>query len=147
MLRSRLLVSTAAMAVASVRCDGRESAWSAPELVSQFSLVLVRSGLFRRQVDGSEIVVDACSGYLERAGSEHRIAHPAGGDICTTFTINSAVLDATTRGAVLPQNRLDAPIFTSPAVDVAHRALLAQASAGVDAEELEEQALLVVGSV
>src|SRR5262245_5795851 len=147
MLRSPSLLGTPSITVASVRCDGRGSAWSPPESVRHFSVVLVRSGLFRRQVGGSEIVVDACSGYLERAGSEQRFAHPVGGDICTTFTVNSALLDATIHGAALPKDRVDGPIFTSPTVDVAHRALLARAGAGADAEELEERAVLVVGSV
>jgi AraC-like DNA-binding protein len=147
MLRSRRLLATADMAVAAVRCDGGGSAWSAPEPVGHFGLVLVRSGLFRRRVEGSEIVVDACSGYLERAGSEQRIAHPIGGDVCTTFTVDGAVLDATTRGAALPRERADAPIFTSPTVDVAHRALLARVTAGADTEELAERALLLVGTV
>jgi AraC-like DNA-binding protein len=147
MLRSRRLLATADMTVAAVRCDGGGSAWSTPEPVGHFSLVLVRSGLFRRQVDGAEIVADACSGYLERAGSEHRIAHPVGGDICTTFTLSSALLEATTRGAALPRDRADGPILTSPAVDIGHRAFLARACAGADTEELAERALLLVGLV
>src|SRR5262245_43795454 len=147
MLRSRRLLATAEMTVAAVRCDGGGSAWSTPERIRHVSLVLVRSGLFRRQVGGSEIVADACSGYLERAGSEQRIAHPVGGDICTTFTISGALLEATTHGAALPQDRADGPILTSPTIDVGHRAFLARARAGADADELAERALLLVGSV
>lgn len=147
MLRSRRLLATPEMTVAAVDCDGGGSAWSALEPIGHFGLVLVRSGMFRRWVKGSEVVVDACSGYLELMGSEQRIAHPVGGDICTTFTFSAAVLDATTCGAALPQERADGPIFTSSAVDIAHRALLARSRVGADSEELTERALLVVGRV
>jgi AraC-like DNA-binding protein len=141
------LLATAEVTVAAVNCDGRGSAWSTPEAVGHFSLVLVRSGLFRRRVEGSEIVADACSGYVERAGSEQRIAHPVGADKCTTFTVSGALLDATTGGAALPRDRADGPILTSATVDIAHRAFLARACAGADTEELTERALLLVGSV
>jgi AraC-like DNA-binding protein len=147
MLRSRPLLATADVTVAEVRCHGDGQAWSDPEPIRRFGLVLVRSGLFCRRVDGVETVVDACSGYLQRAGSEQQIAHPIGGDVCTSFAIGTDVLDAITSGVVLPPRRIGGPIFTTGAVDLAHRALLARARADASAEELAERALLLIGTV
>jgi AraC-like DNA-binding protein len=146
-LSSRPLVATADVAVAAVRCQGAGPAWSDPEPVGRFGLVLVRSGLFRRQVDGAETVVDTCAGYLQRPGSEQRIAHPLGGDVCTSFRIGAAALDAITGGAALPADRADGPIFTDPAADLGHWALLARARAGAGTDELTERAMLVIGTV
>lgn len=147
MLSSRPLLVTADVTVAAVRCHGAGAAWSDPEPVGRFGLVLVRSGLFRREVDGAETVVDACAGYLHRPGSVQRIAHPAGGDVCTSLTIGPAALDMLTGGVALPRDRTNAPVFTSSAIDLEHRTLLARARAGADADELAERAMLVAGGV
>ncbi len=141
------MLATADMTVEVVSCSGDRPAWSVPEPIDHFGLVLVRSGVFRRQVEGTETVVDACSGYLVRAGSEQRIAHPAGGDVCTSFVIEAATVAAITCGAALPRDRADRPIFTSPSVDLGHRALLARAQAGADTEELAERSQLLIGTV
>lgn len=115
--------------------------------MTKLGLVLARSGLFRREVDGAELVVDACSGYLNRPGSVQRMAHPAGGDVCTAFALDSATYDAITRGAGVPAEVADRPVFTAPEVDLGHRLLAARARAGADAAELTERAFVVVGSV
>jgi AraC-like DNA-binding protein len=130
-----------------VRCRDDGPAWSDPEPVDRFGLVLVRSGLFRRQVDGAETLVDACAGYLQRPGSEQRVAHPAGVDVCTSVTIAAPAVDAITSGAAVPPDRADGPIFTTPAVDLWHRALLARARSGAGTDELGERAMLMIGTV
>jgi AraC-like DNA-binding protein len=110
--------------VTRVACDGRERGWSATEPVTGFGIVLVRTGLFRRLVDGTESVLDATSGYFQRPGSEQRMAHPSGGDLCTSITVGRTQMEALTRGAVLGPSDADRPLHTSPALDLAHRLLL-----------------------
>lgn len=131
---------TAGVAVYEVRCRGDDGpAWSEVELVTGFGIVLVRRGIFRRRVDGSETVVDAGGGYLRRPGSEQRIAHPMGGDVCTSFAVSDPPAEWTASG--------DRPLMTAPEVDLAHRMLVSRARAGADQDELGERAVVLVGSV
>lgn len=53
-LTTRVLVRVPGLTVAEVRCTGEEVGWSPEEAVTGFAVVLVRSGLFRRRVDGVE---------------------------------------------------------------------------------------------
>jgi AraC-like DNA-binding protein len=140
-----MLVSTPEVRVAVVRCRHDGPAWSASEPVTKLGLVLVRSGLFRRRVDGTDSVLDESTGYLNRSGSEQRMAHPAGGDVCTAFGLDATTYDELTRGAVLPPAVHDRPVFTAPEVDLGHRLLAARAGAGP--AELTERAVVVVGNV
>jgi AraC-like DNA-binding protein len=143
-LDARLLVDTEAVTAAEVRCRHEGSGWSDPEPVGRFGMVLVRSGLFRRRVDGVEAVVDACAGYVQRPGSEQRIAHPAGDDVCTFVSLPETELDAVTEGVALSG---DTPVLTTSGLDVGHRALVARARAGAPREELAERAVVLIGSV
>jgi AraC-like DNA-binding protein len=141
MLTSTSLVASDGVAVAEVRCGGEHGpAWSEVEPVTGFGVVLVRGGMFRRRVDGSEVVVDAGDGFLQRPGSEQRIAHPVGGDVCTSFALSGRLAEMTT---AVP----DRPLLTSSEVDLAHRMLVARARAGADPDELSERAVALVGAV
>jgi len=102
--------------------------------------VLVRRGMFRRWVDGSEVVLDPGGGYVERPGSEQRMAHPVGGDVCTSFTVTGSLAEALTSVA-------DEALLTTPETDLAHRTLVARARAGADTGELAERAVTLVGTV
>lgn len=147
MLSAEPLVTTPEVRVAVVRCRHDGPAWSAAEPVTKLGLVLVRSGVFRRRVDGTDLVLDESAGYLNRPGSEQRMAHPAGGDVCTAFSFDTTTYDEITRGAVMPPAAHDRPIFTTPEVDLGHRLLAARARAGADQAELTERAVVVVGEV
>jgi len=138
-----LVLCTEVMA-AEVRCRHEGPRWSQTESADRFGMVLVRSGLFRLEVDGTEGVVDACAGYVQRPGSEQRFAHPAGGDVCTFLSLPTSEYEAVTRGAVLSA---DVPVLTTPAVDLRHRALVARSHAGAEPDELAERAVVLVGSV
>jgi AraC-like DNA-binding protein len=131
------VVEGAGISVLTVRCGGGEPGWSRAEPVARYGLVLVRSGVFGRRVDGREVVVDATGGYLNQPGSEQRMAHPAGGDVCTAFGFGPGLLDDL--GTTLPD---DAVVRTTAAADVQHRAL---ATAPID--EREERAVVLVGTV
>ena len=135
---------TAEVIAAEVRCRHEGPSWSETEPVDRLGMVLVRSGLFRREVDGAEAVVDVCSGYVQRPASEERFAHPAGDDVCTFVSLPGSEYEAVTRGTVLTA---DAPVLTTPAVDIRHRALVARSYAGAGADELAERAVVLVGSV
>jgi AraC-like DNA-binding protein len=146
-LSAEPLVTTPEIRVAVVSCRHDGPAWSAAEPVTKLGLVLVRSGVFRRRVDGTELVLDGSTGYLNRPGSEQRMAHPAGGDVCTAFSFDAAAYDELTRGAVLPRAVHDRPVFSTPEADLGHRLLAARARAGADRAELTERAVVVAGSV
>jgi AraC-like DNA-binding protein len=141
---SRVLVLSAEVIAAEVRCRHEGPSWSETEPVDRFGTVLVRSGLFRREVDGTESVVDACAGYVQRPGSGERFAHPVGDDVCTFVSLPRSEYEALTRGAVLSA---DAPVLTTAAVDVRHRTLVARSYAGAEPHELAERAVVLVGSV
>jgi AraC-like DNA-binding protein len=140
-LTSEPLVAADGVTVATVRCRHAGVAWSAAEPVERFGLVLVRSGVFRLEVDGAEQVADVCAGYVQRLGTEQRVAHPAGDDVCTSFALTPEQLDALTAG-VAPAG----PVLTSPQVDLAHRMLVARARSGADPGELAERAVVITGA-
>jgi AraC-like DNA-binding protein len=139
-----VLVLSGEVIAAEVQCRHEGPRWSQTEPADRFGIVLVRSGLFRLEVDGTQTVVDACSGYVQRPGSEQRFAHPAGGDVCTFVSLPESEYEAVTRGAVLTA---DAPVLTTAGVDVRHRALVARSRAGAQPDELAERAVVLVGSV
>lgn len=116
--------------------------WSAEEPVGGFAVVLVRSGVFRRRVDGVELLADRMVGYCERPGSVQQIAHPFGGDTCTAIGLSEKVL-----GSLIDPDRFrsDSPLLITPVFDLAHRALLKSIRQRVDQGELVEQATCLAG--
>ena len=139
-----MLVLSAEVLAAEVQCRHEGPSWSETEPVDRFGMVLVRSGLFRREVDGAEAIVDACAGYVQRPASEERFAHPAGDDVCTFVSMPTSEYEVVSRGAVLA---VEPPVLTTPAVDIRHRALVARSHAGAEPDELAERAVVLVGSV
>jgi hypothetical protein len=65
--------------------------WSAAEVRSDYRLVLVRRGRFRRLVS-EPVDLDPTVGYLGVPGEEERFAHPAGGDACTSVNLSPELL-------------------------------------------------------
>jgi AraC-like DNA-binding protein len=126
-----MLVDAPGLRVAEVTCPGHGTRWSVPEPVTEFGIVLVRRGAYRRRVRGSESVVDPGTAYLQLPGTEDQFAHPAGADLCTSITLDPAEHD-------LP-SRLD-PVQLDPRVGLAHRLLLARAKAGADPVTLTDLA-------
>jgi AraC-like DNA-binding protein len=103
-----------AFAVWSASCRDDHTRWSAPEVRSDYRLVLVRRGRFRRRV-ASPVDLDPTVGYLGVPGEEERFAHPAGGDECTSVSL-SPELGAPLAGAA---------VYVDARMDLAHRRLLA----------------------
>lgn len=139
----RTLVETGEVLVTVVRCRHERPGWSEIEPVGRLGMVLVRSGLFRREVDGDDGVVDACAGYLQRPGGEQRIAHPVGDDVCTFVSVPDDLLDVVLDAGGPPV----APVRVDPALDLAHRALVARSRTGATPDELAERAVVLAGSV
>ena len=142
MLESKPVLSAKAVSVTVVECDGGHAPWSSEEMVSEFALVLVRSGAFRRRVDGDEMLAEPQVGYLERPGSVHQVAHPAGGDTCTLIELSEDTIDSIVN---LPRLPAGLPVHIDSRADVAHRLLLKRARDGADEHELVERALNLAG--
>src|SRR5215207_2324047 len=108
-------------------------------------LVLVRRGCFARSANGVVSVLDPTVACFVNPGEEQRYDHPHdNGDDCTAID-----LDATLAAAVLggePGLPVGA-IPISPTLDLAHRALLAQARRGDDRHQLYERAVLLIAAV
>lgn len=92
--------------------------------------------------DGVASVADPTAGYLQRPGSIQQVAHPCGGgDWCTVITPSRVLFDS------LVDHPGDQPLFTSPAIDLAHRMLVARARQGADRFELTERATALAGGL
>jgi AraC-like DNA-binding protein len=135
------VLASEGLCVAEVACAGGLSGWSAEEPIAALSIVLVRSGLFCRRVDGVELVADPMIAYLQRTGSIQQIAHPCGGDTCTVIELSAAVLGDLAESPELLSDQL----VIRADLDVDHRALLARARLGVDSFELLERATALAG--
>jgi AraC-like DNA-binding protein len=142
MRTARVLLDEPAVNVAEVGCDANTARWSAEEPVTSFGVVLVRSGVFRLRVDGAESLADPVAGYVQRPGSTQQVAHPCGGDRCTVITPSRSLL-----GSLVDHADGGRPLFTPPAVDLAHRMLLARARQGADRFELTERATALAGGL
>lgn len=144
MLQRTLLLDTPEIRVSDVRCPGGTATWSDPEEVQAFGIVLIRSGAFRRRGDGGEMVADAAVGYVQRRGMEEQMAHPHGGDVCTSIGLGDAVLSALLGEDGRPPA---GPVFTTPDVDLAHRRLVSRSWRGADTFEATEAAVVIAGHV
>lgn len=91
MLTSTALAVRPRYAVHTVVCDGCHRGWSEPESSSVHRLVMVRSGRFRRRGHAGSVEVDRLCAYLATPGQTEQFAHPAGGDVCTAVTVDSAL--------------------------------------------------------
>ena len=142
-----MLLDAGCVRIEDVRCPGHGRGWSAGEPVTRFGMVFPRSGVFRRSVDGLETVADSVSGYVQRPGSEQHIAHPHGGDRCTSITVSSATLRSFTDDSRLPTDRADVAVAIDATADLRHRELIARARRGARSDELIERAITLVGDV
>jgi AraC-like DNA-binding protein len=125
-------------AVWSASCRDDHRRWSPAEVRSDYRLVLVRRGRFRRRVT-DPVDLDPTVGYLGVPGEEERFAHPAGGDECTSVSLSPS-LGSRLVGPARPTLYVDARL------DLAHRRLLASRS-DVDFAMVEALlALLAVSS-
>jgi AraC-like DNA-binding protein len=130
-----LILGADGFLVTEVACGGDARGWSPEEPVTGLAIVLVRSGIFRRRVNGVDLVVDPMVAYLERPGTVQQIAHPVGGDLCTVIVPPSEAFDPISEAPERLLNHLVVPAE----IDVHHRALLARYRQGADTFELVER--------
>ena len=142
-----MLFDAEGIVVEDVSCPGHGPGWSADEPVTRFGVVFPRAGVFRRRVNGVESVIDPVSGYVLRPDSEQRIAHPNGGDRCTSVSMPTSALVLLVGDDRLPVGRADLALAIDPGVDLRHRELVARARRGAEADELAERAMTVLGGV
>src|SRR3954447_5504445 len=137
-MSSVLSVDTVATAegirIADVRCRHRRGPGVAEESGAH-AIVFVRRGCFAR----GDTLLDPTLAYCMQPGEEHRFDHPhAGGDDCTALFLDEDGVAALPGGA-LPT----APLRVTPALDLAHRLLLATARRG---EDVGERAVLLAAA-
>jgi AraC-like DNA-binding protein len=146
-LSSEVLLDAEGVVVEDVRCPGHSPDWSSDEPVTRFGVVFPRAGVFRRRVDGVESVIDTVSGYVQRPNSEQQIAHPSGGDRCTSVTMSASALVSLVGDDRVSAGRADLALAIDPGVDLRHRELVARAGRGAEADELTERAMAILGGV
>jgi AraC-like DNA-binding protein len=110
------LLAAPDLRVSAVRCPGGH-AWSPAEEVTRGSLVLVRRGVFVRRVGGATVVADVTTGYVQQPGEWQQVAHPAGGDVCTSIGVPGDLADRLAHAG---------PLTVTAAADLAHRRLAAR---------------------
>ena len=125
MLRLVDVAGGAGFRIRAVHCTDDHRGWSAAESRAGYGVVLVRSGRFRRMVDGSAGDVDPTRGYLMVPGAEECFSHPAGGDLCTWVELSPALWHS-----VAADTRPNPTIFVDARLDLGHRRLLAAARIG-----------------
>jgi AraC-like DNA-binding protein len=141
MLTMRTLLDRDGVRVDDVACRHERGRGSGEENPGH-ALVFVRRGTFVRRTEGHEALLDPTSVYCMNPGEECRYDHPhAGGDDCTSFFLDPALVASLWNSdPALPSQ----PLHTSPALDLEHRLLLADARRGADPDDLSERALLLV---
>jgi AraC-like DNA-binding protein len=144
MLTSQRLFSTCGVSLTLFQCDGGHTIWSSEEELTEFAVVLVRSGAFRRRADGRETFVEPLVGYLERPGAIQQVAHPFGGDVCTVIGLPEATIDSIVDSSTWPAGTM---LHIEPAADVAHRLLLNRIREGGDPQELLERIISLAGRI
>jgi transcriptional regulator GlxA family with amidase domain len=99
-------------------------------------------GQYRRRVNGRDSLVDSTQGYLQQTGDEEFIQHVGGaGHRCIVIEVRSEDLPA----LLHVRSRLVATEFrTDPAVDLAHRQLLAECRRGGHATVIIEMGRTLV---
>jgi len=126
------------------KCDGEHKDWSPEEQACDFALVLVRSGAFRRRIDGIETLAEPLVAYLERPGSVYQVAHPRGGDICTAIGLSETTIDSIIDPSQVPSGSL---LHIKPAEDLAHRLLLMRLRGRAEQDELLERTFALAGGL
>ncbi|MEU8181884.1 AraC family transcriptional regulator [Micromonospora sp. NPDC049044] len=137
--RWRVLGHPPGMLIYQVRCIVENHGWTEPAAVGRHQVLLGRSGVYRRRLNGHVELSDATSVLLTRPGDELSVAHPFGcGDSYTCLEIDPTVLAE--RSDAAGWLRKDGWSGASDAaLDLAHRLLVAEFRRGVDGFEMAER--------
>ncbi|HKV29620.1 MAG TPA: helix-turn-helix transcriptional regulator [Candidatus Dormibacteraeota bacterium] len=142
MIKVASLLEEARVAVKVFECDGHERRWSEDEPVTDFMLMLVQSGSFRRRVQGIDALVDPLVAYIELPGTCHQVCHPSGGDVCTGLWLSDVAM-----GSLVDPSRVrpGSLLYIESAAYLAHRLLLKGLRETADREQSLERCLLLAG--
>ncbi|MEH0938907.1 helix-turn-helix domain-containing protein [Micromonospora psammae] len=137
--RWRVLGHPDGMLIYQVRCIVEDHGWTQPVAEDKHKILLGRSGAYRRWLNGRTGVSDATSVLLIRPGDEMAVAHPFGcGDSYTCLEIDPEVL-ADRPDAARWVARAGWSGSSDPALDLAHRLLVAECRRGLDGFEMAER--------
>jgi AraC-like DNA-binding protein len=144
MLSARTVVSRDGLAIADVACRHTRGRGHAGELAGGHGVVFVRRGCFVRSADGVEALLDPTVAYCVNPGEEQRYDHPhADGDDCTAVHMHADLVASLWGGdAALPTS----PLPISPALDLEHRLLLADARRGADPHDVVERSIALAAT-
>jgi AraC-like DNA-binding protein len=133
------------MSVSTVECSPDGGGWLRTQTWGQPAIVLVRTGRYGRRVQGRFSVIDATQCYVQQAGEEELILHLGHlGHRCTVLTLRPEILPALFR----VRSRLAPTEFrTTPAMDLAHRVLLAKCRRGGDTAVIVDMGMVLVADL
>ncbi|MFE9724213.1 helix-turn-helix domain-containing protein [Streptomyces sp. NPDC005794] len=143
MLTAIPVTSRPDFSISSVNCRSDHARWSAPEVRTDYRVVLVRHGRFRRKAAGAPADIDATLAYVGAPGEEESFAHPAGGDVCTSISVTPGLwrsLAGDTEALTVQA------VYVDPPLDLAHRSLLAAARSGDVDYALTEELLALLST-
>ncbi|MFE9422693.1 helix-turn-helix domain-containing protein [Kitasatospora sp. NPDC006697] len=141
MLSARSVAVRPEFEISAVACRSDHTRWSPPEVRGGHRVVLVRRGRFRRRCAGVTAELDASLAYLGVPGEEESFAHPCGGDLCTSISV------APELWRTLAGERTEAgAVYVDPALDLAHRRVLAAAGSGDADYALAEELLALLAT-
>jgi AraC-like DNA-binding protein len=142
-LKMRTVLDHGGIRIADVACRHGQGRGES-EQAGDHAIVFVRRGCFVRRGEAGGGLFDPTGFYCMNPGEEHRYDHPdEGGDDCTTLFLEAGLAASLWGGdPALPT----ASLRTSPALDLGHRLLLAEARRGADADELSERAISLVAT-
>src|SRR5215204_3763654 len=129
--------------VTTVSCRRHPERWATSRVFPEFGVALPRRGGFRRRLRGAETFVDTTTAIFETPDVDQEIGHDGDGVAVTLVSLPEATLAALTGSADVPLR----PIPTTPATDVAHRALLASVRDGRDRLASDEWLARFVGGL
>ncbi|MFI7004969.1 helix-turn-helix domain-containing protein [Streptomyces sp. NPDC050145] len=145
MLSAELVARRTDFDLSTVACRSDHTRWSAPEVCGTYRVVLVRRGRFRRRSAGSTVDLDPSLAYLGTPGEEESFAHPSGGDHCTSINVAPALWRSLAGDG---PGVTTGTVYVDPALDLAHRRLLAAAGSGdIDYATVEELLALLATAV
>jgi AraC-like DNA-binding protein len=114
------------------------------EYSRDYGLVLIRRGGYWREVEGRGAYLAPTDAFFERPFVEQRIAHHrANGDRCTSLWLSERAVYALAGDTSVP----DAPITTTPTIDLWHRELVVALRRGIDRFEADERLAQLVGAL
>ncbi|MER7458327.1 AraC family transcriptional regulator [Micromonospora sp. NPDC126480] len=137
--RWRVLGHPPGILIYQVRCIVEHHGWTDPAQERTHKVMLGRSGVYRRRVNGRTALSDATSVLLTRPGDEMAVAHPLGcGDSYTCLEVDPEVL-AERPGAARWLHQAGWEGSSDASLDLAHRLLVADLRRGLDAFEMSER--------